>query len=75
MHGLLLRWRNPWGNQIADGGYNRQYPAATSQQMIIYRTGNYTLKMEGNFVTMDIGVQTTDPTPTVTQTPEPEEEE
>jgi hypothetical protein len=66
---------DPWGNRIADGGYNRKYPAATSQQMIIYRTGNYSVRMDGNFVTMDIGVRTTDPVPVTTQTTEPEEEE
>lgn len=74
----IIEWativvEDPWGNVIADGGYNRHYPAASNQQMTIYRTGNYSLIMEGNFVTMDIGVRTTDPvasTPVPTSNPE-----
>lgn len=65
---------DPWGNQIADGGYNRNYPGATSQQIAIYRTGTFYLKIDGNFVILDIGLQTTDPTPSVTPTPPPQDE-
>ena len=76
----LVEWatielEDPWGNLVEKGGYNRHYPAASHQQMLIYRTGTYYLKMEGDFVTIDIGVRTTDPVPDVTPTQEPVEEE
>lgn len=70
----LVEWatievRDPWGDLIADGGYNQHYPSTAHQQILIYRTGTFYLKIEGNFITMDIGVQTTDPIPSVTPTP------
>lgn len=72
-----LDLRDSWGNFTAGGGYNRHYPASTNQQILVYQTGTYYLKIEGNFVTLDFSLQTTDPVQNTvpTHTPEPEDEE
>lgn len=70
-----LEIRDPWGNLVADGGYNRHYPSAINQQILIYKTGTFYLKIDGNLVTLDLSLQTTDPIPSVAPTPTPAVEE
>lgn len=60
-HWAVLTVRDPWGNILADNGYNRQYCNNTNNHITIYKTGDFHLTIEGNFVTMDIAVLTTDP--------------
>lgn len=67
----VLTLRDPWGNITAQNGYNRRYTNETIQDITVYKTGKFHLTIEGNFVTLDLSVRTTDPVtgPEPTQTP------
>ncbi|MDD1727449.1 MAG: hypothetical protein LUQ50_00090 [Methanospirillum sp.] len=72
---VTIEIRDPWENLIADGGYNRHYPASTNQKILIHGTGLYYLKIDGNFMTVEYSLLTTDPIPVGTPTPAPAPEE
>ena len=74
---VTITIHDAWENLVADGGYNRNYPASTIQHLTIYRTGLYYMTMEGNFASVDYTLRTMDPTPNTTPTtpPVPQDED
>jgi len=54
--------RDPFQTVLYEDGYNREYSSEEVKEFIVYKDGNATIQISGEFATMDISINTPDGT-------------